>query len=266
VAIAETLALARSAPRLVAMAVLGATGPFARAVDRVDALLYERIDARGEDPRSVLASLREARAAPGDAPPHGDDGSAPGGEPLSRQEIRDHLVTLLAAGHETTATALAWAFERLGHHPAVVERLREGDAEYREAVAREVLRVRPVLTVAPRVLAAPFEVAGWTLPPGTAVSPCIYLTHRRSDVWDEPSRFRPERFLPGAPKPPAYGWIPFGGGTRRCAGAPFALMEMEAVLEEAARAGRLDAPGPAERVRRRAVTLSPARGGRVRVS
>jgi cytochrome P450 len=145
----------------------------------------------------------------------------------------------------------------------VVERLRDGDAAYRDAVAREVLRIRPVLSVAPRTAKVPFTIGGWELAPGTQVAPCIYLTHRRADVWGDPSAFRPERFLDT--KVSSYAWIPFGGGTRRCAGAPFALMEMEAVLDEAARAGLLAAPGPPERVRRRAVTLSPARGGRVQV-
>ena len=238
-AISDALALTRSAPRLAAIA-LGARSGFARAVERVDRLLQERI-AGDADPDSMLAQLREAGV--------GD------------RELRDHLVTLLAAGHETTATALAWAFERLGRHPGVADRLRDGDPAYREAVAREVLRIRPVLSVAPRTVAEPFDVAGTTLPPGVQVAPCIYLTHRREDVWGDPHAFRPERFLER--KPSTYEWIPFGGGTRRCAGAPFALMEMEAVLEEAAKLGRLESDP--ERVRRRAVTLGPARGGRVAV-
>jgi cytochrome P450 len=179
----------------------------------------------------------------------------------SREEVRDQLVTLLAAGHETTATALAWAFERLGRHPRAVANL--GDAAYREAVVKEVLRVRPVLSIAPRKLAQPFEVTGTTLPAGVHVAACIYLAHRREDTWGDPHAFRPERWLDGDP-PPSYAWIPFGGGTRRCLGASFALMEMEAVLDEAARLGTFTSTP--ERVRRRAVTLSPARGGEVRVS
>ena len=242
-AIADALALTRSAPRLIAMA-LGARRGFTRAVARVDEELFALIDRGPQREDAILTDLRAATD--------------------SREEVRDMLVTLLAAGHETTATALAWAFERLAHHPGVVERLRDGDPAYREAVAKEVLRVRPVLSVAPRKLAAPFTVAGHELPAGVHVAPCIYLTHRRADVWGDPHAFRPERFLePGGV--PAYGWIPFGGGVRRCLGAPFALMEMEAVLEQAARLGHLSAGRP-ERVRRRAVTLSPARGGRVVVS
>lgn len=238
-AITGALALTRSAPRLVAMS-LGARRRFERAIAEVDAVLYEVIE-RGSG--GLLEELRAASDSP--------------------REVRDQLVTLLAAGHETTATALAWAFERLSRRPDVVERL--GDDIYREATVKEILRLRPVLSIAPRTLAAPFEIAGWTLPAGVQVAPCIYLTHRRADVWGDPLALRPERFL-AAEKPSGYAWIPFGGGTRRCVGAAFALMEMEAVLDEAAKAGRLEPVGPPERVRRRAVTLSPARGGEVRWS
>jgi cytochrome P450 len=238
-AITEALALTRSAPRLVAMS-LGMRRGFVRSIAAVDEVLYDVIE-RGRG--GLLDELRAASDSP--------------------REVRDQLVTLLAAGHETTATALAWAFERLARRPGVVERL--GDAAYREATVKEVLRVRPVLSIAPRTLAAPFAVAGWTLPAGVQVAPCIYLTHRREDVWGDPLAFRPERFL-GDEKPSGYAWIPFGGGTRRCIGAAFALMEMEAVLDEAARAGRLEPVGRPERIRRRAVTLAPARGGEVRWS
>jgi len=240
-AIGAALALTRSAPRLLATS-LGARRAFTRAVARVDEELYALIDRGPRREDAILADLRAATA--------------------SRAEVRDMLVTLLAAGHETTATALAWAFERLARHPRVLARLRDGDPAYREAVAREVLRARPVLSVAPRKLAAPFTVAGRELPAGVHVAPCLYLTHRRADVWGDPHAFRPERFLEGTIPP--YAWVPFGGGVRRCLGAPFALMEMETVLEEAVRLGRLTADRP-ERVRRRAVTLAPARGGEVRV-
>lgn len=236
-AITGALQLTRSAPRLVAMS-LGARRGFERAIAEVDAVLFEVIE-RGEG--GLLDELRAASDSP--------------------REVRDQLVTLLAAGHETTATALAWAFERLARRPDVVQRL--GDDAYRDATVKEILRVRPVLSIAPRTLAAPFDVAGWTLPAGVQVAPCIYLTHRRPDVWGDPLVFRPERFFEPVG---SYAWIPFGGGTRRCVGAAFALMEMEAVLDEAAKAGRLEPVGPPERVRRRAVTLSPARGGEVRWS
>jgi cytochrome P450 family 135 len=238
-AIERALALTRNAPRLVAMS-LGARRAFTRAVRDVDDLLHPLIARGPEDEAAILADLLEATDDP--------------------REVRDQLVTLLAAGHETTATALAWAFERLGRRPDVVARL--GDAAWRDAVAREVLRIRPILSIAPRKLAAPLRLAGHDLPAGVHVAACLYLTHRRADVWGDPHAFRPERFLER--EVPRYAWVPFGGGVRRCLGASFALMEMEAVLDEAARAGRL-APEPAERVRRRGVTLAPARGARVRL-
>jgi cytochrome P450 family 135 len=242
-AITDALALTRSAPRLIAMS-LGAQRGFRRAIERVDRELYALIDRGQQHPDALLHELVAA-----------------GG---SRAEVRDQLVTLLAAGHETTATGLAWAFERLARHPEVVERLGDGDAAYREAVAKEVLRARPILSVAPRKLAAPMTLGGHELPAGVHVAPCLYLTHRRVDVWGDPLVFRPERFLDGPVAP--YAWIPFGGGVRRCLGAPFALMEIEVVLEQAARLGRLTAATERpERMRRRAVTLAPARGGRVRV-
>jgi cytochrome P450 len=240
-AITQALALTRSAPRLVAMS-LGRRGPFERAVERFDAELYDLIDTAPD--AGLLGELRAVSDSP--------------------QEVRDQLVTLLAAGHETTATALAWAFERLSRRPDVVERLATDDA-YRDATVKEVLRARPVLSIAPRTLTSPFTVAGRTLPAGVQVAPCIYLTHRREDVWRDPLAFRPERFLED-PKPSPYAYIPWGGGTRRCIGAAFASMEMEVVLAEAARAGRFGPVGPPERVRRRAVTLAPARGGRIRWS
>jgi cytochrome P450 len=243
-AIEKALALTRNAPRLVAM-VLGATRAFREAVSVVDEQLFALISAR----RRSMSELRD------DAPIIDELLTASS----SDVEVRDQLVTLLAAGHETTATSLAWAFERLGRHPRVVERL--GEPAYREAVVKEVLRVRPVLSIAPRKLAEPFEVAGRVLPAGVHVAPCIYLAHRRADTWGDPLAFRPERF---EEPPPSYAYIPFGGGTRRCLGAAFALMEMEAVLDEAAKAGAFTSEP--ERVRRRGVTLAPARGGRVRLS
>jgi cytochrome P450 len=235
-AITDALALTRSAPLLVAMS-LGWTGPFARRVAAFDAVLYDLIE-RAEG--GLVSELKAVSSSP--------------------QEVRDQLVTLLAAGHETTATALAWGFERLARRPDVVDRL--GDDAYRAATVKEILRARPVLSVAPRTLAEPFDVAGTTLPAGVQVAPCIYLTHRREDVWGDPLVFRPERFL--SSDVPAYAWIPFGGGIRRCLGAAFAQMEMDVVLAEAARLGRFEPVGRPERVRRRAVTLAPANGGRIR--
>ena len=250
-AIRRTLDMTTSMPRLVAMSLVqkpvGPWQAFMRAVERLDALIYERIDAQADD-GSVLAVLRSARH---------EDGSPP-----TREEMRDQLVTLLAAGHETTAGALAWSLERLSRHPDVLARVRAGDDEYLDAVVKEVLRVRPVLSIVARKTLVEYEVGGWTLPPGVHVTPCIYLTHRRPDLWDEPTAFRPERFLSGAPEP--YAFIPFGGGTRRCLGAAFATLEMREVLRAVAQRFAL-APDRAqgERMRRRSITLTPARGGYV---
>jgi cytochrome P450 len=185
---------------------------------------------------------------------------------MSDQELRDELMTLLVAGHETTATALAWALERLVRHPDKLERLSDevaaGEDEYLEAVVKETLRLRPVVALVARRLTEPAEVAGHVLPAGAAVTPCIYLVHRREDVYPEPRRFRPERFL----EHPAgtYTWIPFGGGTRRCLGASFAIFEMKAVLSTIVSRARLrPAHREPERIVRRAITLTPARGAEV---
>jgi cytochrome P450 len=250
-AIRRTLDMTTSLPRLVAMSLFrGPVGPWAsfnRAVRRLDELIYARIDAEVDD-GSVLALLRAARH---------EDGSPP-----AREELRDQLVTLLAAGHETTAGALAWAVERLARHPDVLARVRAGDDAYLDAVVKEVLRTRPVLSIVGRKTLAEFEVGGWTLPPGVHVTPCIYLTHRRADLWEQPRAFRPERFLDGAPDP--YTFIPFGGGTRRCLGAAFATLELREVLRAvAARFELRPDRREGERMRRRSITLTPARGGYV---
>jgi cytochrome P450 family 135 len=238
-------------PMLLAMSLWqGERGPYAaylRRVRRLDALLYERIDGDDGD-GSLLAVLKSARH---------EDGSPP-----DRAELRDQLATLLAAGHETTAGSLGWALERLARHPEVLARVREGDEAYLDAVVKEVLRVRPVLAITPRKVTQPYELGGWTLPPGVHVTPCIYLAHRRPEAWDRPAEFRPERFLDGAPAP--YSYIPFGGGIRRCVGAAFATLEMKEVLR--ALAGRFalrPAIGAGERVRRRSITMTPSRGGYV---
>ena len=189
-----------------------------------------------------------------------DDGS-----PMTDEELRDELVTLLVAGHETTATALSWALERLARHPTAWRRLREGDEEYLDAVVKETLRLRPVLPIVVRRLTAPMTIGGFDLPAGVSVAPCIQLVHRRPDVYPEPRAFRPERFL----ERPAgtYTWIPFGGGVRRCLGASFAQFEMAAVLRVLARRAAAltpDRPAP-ERVARRSITLVPAREGQVAI-
>ena len=253
-----TLGLATSLPRLAAMALaprdLGPRSPwgaFMRRMAVVDEQLRALIERRraeggGDD---ILASLLEARDADGNA--------------LPDEEVRDHLVTLLAAGHETTAGALAWAVERLARRPDVMARLREGDGDWLEAVVKETLRVRPVLTVAPRKLAAPLEVGGRVLPAGAHVAPCIYLVHRRADIYPDPGAWRPERWL-GDGAPDGAAWIPFGGGVRRCLGAAFATMEMQEVLRAVAARWELEPDRrPGERMRRRGVTLQPGRGARV---
>jgi cytochrome P450 family 135 len=233
-------------PMLVAMSLWRdqTRGPYAaylRRVRRLDALLYERID-RDSGDGSLLAVLK--------------------GTGASREQLRDQLATALAAGHETTAGSLGWALERLARHPEALARVRAGDEDYLDAVVKEVLRIRPVLAITPRRVAEPYELGGWTLPPGVHVTPCIYLAHRRPDVWNDPTAFRPERFLNGAPAP--YSYIPFGGGVRRCVGAAFASMEMKEVLRAVARRFDLEpAARDGERMRRRSITMTPSRGGYV---
>jgi cytochrome P450 len=190
------------------------------------------------------------------------------GEAMDDRDLRDQLLTLLLAGHETTATALAWTFDLLLRNPAALARLTaEVDAgeedEYLRAVVSESLRLRPVVPLAGRRLASELELDGLTLPVGTDVTPAIWLTHTRPDLYPEPYAFRPERFLQSAPQ--TYGWIPFGGGVRRCLGASFAEFEMRVVLETVLRARALaPASSRAERVTRRNVTFSPRHGTRVR--
>jgi cytochrome P450 len=254
----RALDMAGSLPRLVALSLvqrdLGPRSPwgkFMRAVQQVDDALRRVIRERRSDPpgEDVLGLLLSARDEEGDPPT--DD------------ELRDQLVTLLAAGHETTATALAWALERLARHPGAVARLRAGEEGYLDATVNEVLRVRPVLSIAPRKTLVPFRVGGWELPAGVHVAPCMYLTHRRPELYPDPTAFRPERFLNGE-SPGRYGFVPFGGGTRRCLGAAFATMEMREVLRVVAERVDLRPERPAgERMRRRSVTLSPSRGARV---
>jgi cytochrome P450 len=228
-----------------------------RLLARVDEQLYAQIALSRSDPRlhereDVLAALLRAREE------HG--------EPIADADVRDQLITLLVAGHETTAAALAWAVERLLRAPAVLARLRgelaAGQPAYLDAVCRETLRLWPVLPIAGRRLARPARLGGHELQAGTNVAACIYLLHRRADLYPEPERFRPERFLQGAPD--TYAWIPFGGGARRCLGGAFALAEMRAVLA-AIVTGPTLRPSRArgERVRRRALIWAPARGAEV---
>ena len=185
------------------------------------------------------------------------------GQPLTDSELRDELITLLVAGHETTATALAWALDLVLHHPSVLERIgqaaADGDDRYLDAVVKETLRIRPVVPIVVRMLTAPVTVLGRELPAGAVVAPCIYLTQRREDVYPMANTFRPDRFLDGAPEP--YAWLPFGGGVRRCLGASFATFEMRVVLRTLFSTVALQAASPQlDGTTRRAVTLVPRRG------
>jgi cytochrome P450 family 135 len=188
------------------------------------------------------------------------------GSPMTEQELRDELVTLLVAGHETTATALSWTAERLVRTAGGWAALQQGGEPYAEAAGKEALRLRPVLPIVLRHLQAPMTIAGLDLPAGTVVAPSVYLVHRREELYPEPARFRPERFLGDSPQGGTYTWIPFGGGVRRCLGASFALFEMKTVLRVIAARARLrpDDPAPALTTRR-AITLVPADDARVLV-
>jgi cytochrome P450 len=235
----------------------GPWGRFIRSRHALDALVYEEIALRraeqdGDGREDVLSLLMRAQH---------DDGS-----PLSDRELRDELVTVVGAGHETTATALAWAVERLVRHPDAMARLREDeDGAYTDAVIRETLRSRPVIVDVARKLTAPLSVGGYELPAGTLVLASITGLHAREDLYPDPGAFRPERFLgePGRVGT-GYTWIPFGGGVRRCLGAAFAQEEMRIVLREIATRADLRPASPApERPRMRNVTIAPEHEARV---
>jgi cytochrome P450 family 135 len=227
---------------------------FRRAVAVVDELIYaeiaERRASNGPERDDVLSLLLSAR--------HEDD------SPMTDVELRDELMTLLTAGHETTATGLSWAFERLLRTPRVMDRLLGSldDDQYLDAVVKETLRVRPVVVDVARKLTRDVELGGWKLPAGTLVLPAIAAVHARPDLYPAPEEFRPERFVDGGPE--SYAWIPFGGGVRRCIGASFAQAEMRVVLREVLQRVRLRAASRrAEGARVRHVTVVPARGCRV---
>jgi cytochrome P450 len=224
---------------------------FQQVSARADRLIFDLIEERRADPEGddVLAMLLQAR--------HED------GSPMSAQEVRDELMTALTAGHETTASQLAWTFEQLARSPVVVDRLREDDDEYVLATIHEILRLRPVLPNAePRLTKKPIRIGDWEYPPGVSLLASAFLVHHDPDIYPEPHAFRPERFLGKAPG--TYTWIPFGGGRRRCLGASFALLEMRIVIRAVVERYELS-PGSSrpEQTGRRSITFSPDRGASV---
>src|SRR3954452_18365982 len=234
-------------------------GPWKRTVDNqreLDQLMY--------------AEIRERRTAPDLADRtdvlsrlivQGEDGDA-----LSATELRDQLVTLLLAGHETTASALAWALYEAGRDPELLARCRTaatgGDDEYLEAVFKESMRLHPIIPMVVRTLMEPATIGGWDLPRGATVGPSIILAHQRDENHPDPWVFKPERFL--GQNPPPNTWIPFGGGVRRCIGAGFAQMEGVAVLREVFASYAVETVGDDE-PKVRNITSVPRRGARIRV-
>jgi cytochrome P450 len=238
--------------------VLAHVGPFAEFARRQaesDRLVFELIDERRADPgerEDILSMLLEAR--------HED------GSPMSSQELRDELLTMLVAGHETTATSLAWAFERLARSRRVlgvlVDEVDAGRDEYLTATIQEALRRRPVLpNCEPRLVKQPIEVGGWSYPTGVCLVANSYLVHHDPAIYPNPYEFRPERFLEKGPG--TYTWIPFGGGRRRCIGASFAMLEMQIVMRAVLEGCELRPAGDgAELPRRRNITVRPGGGAR----
>ena len=242
-------------PLQVALAGRGRWARFDRVRAETDEMLFELIEERRAEAGErddVLAMLLEAR--------HED------GSPMSPQELRDELMTLLVAGHETTASQLAWAFARLARSPEVMRRLMaeidEGGEDYLEATIQETMRRRPVIpNAAPRLVKQPIKLGGWSYPEGVCLVPNAYLVHHDPEIYPEPYAFRPERFL--EKEPGTYTWIPFGGGRRRCLGASFAMLEMRLILRAVLASSELVAPEPEhEPARRRAITISPRRRAR----
>ncbi len=239
-----------------------------RCIEEADRLLYAEIDDRRADPNlaertDVLAML--VRAGDDDA---GDDDS----RTMTDSELRDQLMTLLAAGHDTTATALSWALERLVRHPDILAKaVRAADAsaagdpagdEYLDAIAKETLRIRPVIFDVGRVLTQPVELAGYHLPAGVMVAPGIGLVHSSAEQYPDPDRFDPDRMLGATPGPTT--WLPFGGGNRRCLGATFAMAEIRIVLREVLRRVELrTCTAKGERQKVKHVVLVPQGGARI---
>ncbi len=248
---------------------LGAWSPWGRIVRinrEVESLLFAEFARRREEKRSgredILSMLLQARDETG--------------APMSDSVLRDEMMTLILAGHETTAASLAWAINRLVTNPDVIEALKSeaigaaGDADpnslkYLEAVISETMRLDTVVPNVGRELQAPMKIAGRDLPKGVVLAPCIYLTHRRADLWPDPEKFAPTRFLDARPNP--YAFFPFGGGTRRCLGAAFATYQMKVVLSELLRSVEL-APtqGYMAKPIRSSIALAPSEGMPVRLT
>src|SRR3954454_18402218 len=221
-------------------------GKFVALRRDADALIYALIDEHPGDGDDVLSMLLAAR--------HED------GSPMSAKELHDELMTLLVAGHETTASSLAFGLNMLAREPRVVEELRGEDDDYLTATIYEIMRARPVLpNAAPRLVKQPVTIGGWDYEPGVCLLANSYLVHHDPEIYPDPYTFQPERFLDEGPG--TYTWIPFGGGRRRCLGASFALLEMKTVLREVLRRYDLE-PGVdgAEVSRRRSITISPRLG------
>jgi cytochrome P450 len=243
------------------LTMIAALGPRVMSVSRtyrsvmgtVESAVMEEVQRRQAAPsrEDIVAMLMEARYEDGE-------------KMLSEGALRDELVTLLTDG--PTSTSLAWAFDRLLREPDKLERARadarDGDGAYLDAIVKETLRLRTPIPIVVRRLMAPMEVAGYKLPAGTVVAPCVHLIHRNAGIYPEPERFRPERFL----ERPAgtYTWIPFGGGVRRCLAASFAELEMRQVLKETLGSVRLRTfDTQSERVRKAAISFSPSRSALV---
>jgi cytochrome P450 len=250
--------------RLTLLALLGPRSmvgdpEFRATMDLVEAVALEEVRrrrAQGVDParEDIVSMLAHA---------HYEDGS-----PMTAQDLRDELITLLLDG--PTSTSLAWVFERLLRHPDKLGRLREevrrGEEDaYLDAVVKETLRLCPPVPIVVRKLLEPMELGGYTVPAGAMVAPCIHLVHRREDVYPHPRRFMPERWLECSAG--TYTWIPFGGGVRRCLAASFALMEMKRVVATVLEEVELQAvQSRSEQVRKSAISYSPGERGLVRIT
>jgi cytochrome P450 len=239
---------------------LEASGALRRVLDVVDRDLHaviakRRSEGGGEESTDILSLLLATRD---------EDG-----QPLTDEELRDELLTLVLAGHETTANSLAWTFERMLRTKRAYERLREAVRADRDDTADEIeaaicegMRVRPVVPMVVRLVMKPWRLGEYVVPAETAIAMSIVAVHHREDVYPEPHAFRPERFL--GRKPGTYTWIPFGGGVRRCLGATLAMAEQRVVLRAIMARTDLEAPDPApEPARQRNVTMLPRYGARV---